>query len=623
MRKMLVILAGLTLMAAQAAPVWAAESASEEEGKAKAVHQGEMVVTATMTEEDLNKVPSTTFVVTDLEIKEKAQWSLMDALRDVPGVYIRSNGPFGGATGLSMRGAQDGQTQIMLDGVRLADPISTSGVMNIASLLTGGVSQVEVVQGPQSTLYGSDAMAGVVNIITKRGQGKPSGWASGSFGSHNTWQGSAGAQGQVDRFNFMLSGAGVTTDGISKVKIGSENDPYRAYQFNGRFGYDLNDNTEVYFIGYYNQSKTDYDGYGATGLIDTQDNTEVTSYTSILGLTNAPLAWWNHKLTFSYGSVDRDYNDGSTFTSYLTTAQWRHNLLYKDINTATLGVNWQQEQGEYSVPGAWGDTLDKKTVDTLSFYLQDQLKVLEGLYLLGGVRNDHHDGFGNRMTWRVGASYNLAASGTTFKGTYGTGFKAPTLYQLYSPYGSQDLGPEKSKGWDLGVVQQLWNKRIKLGLTYFNIQTDDLISFDLNTWKFNNLEEVKSQGLEFYAQAHLLPWLGVDFSWTYTDAQDQGTDKDLAYNPRDKGTLGVRLPLMGDRLNIRVWALYVGDRYTDAANTGEVDSYITVNATATYKLTKWLSVYGNVINLFDEDYVEIQGYNTLGLSGFLGLRAEF
>ncbi|MBU4576047.1 MAG: TonB-dependent receptor plug domain-containing protein, partial [Desulfarculus sp.] len=125
MRKSLVILAGLALMAAQAVPVWAAETAAEEKGKAKAVHQGEMVVTATMTEEDINKVPSTTFVVTDQEIKEKAQWSLMDALRDVPGVYIRSNGPFGGVSSLTMRGTQAGQTMLMLDGVRLGDPIST------------------------------------------------------------------------------------------------------------------------------------------------------------------------------------------------------------------------------------------------------------------------------------------------------------------------------------------------------------------------------------------------------------------------------------------------------------------------------------------------------------------
>ncbi|MCB2193553.1 MAG: TonB-dependent receptor [Deltaproteobacteria bacterium] len=620
MRKLLVTMAGLAFLTALSLPAWAAETTSDEEGTGKAVQQGEMVVTATMTEEEISKVPSTTFVVTDQEIQEKVQWSLPDALRDVPGLYIRSNGPFGGATSLTMRGTQPGQTMLMLDGVRLADPINTSGTMDIASLLTGGISQIEVVQGPQSTLYGSDAMAGVINIRTKRGQGTPTGWASAGYGSYSTWQGNAGTQGQFDRFNFMLSGAGISTDGVSKVKDGSEDDSYSSYQFNGRFGYDINDNTEVYFIGYYNKSDIDYDGYVNGKYDDTPDNQKNESYTGIMGLTNAPFSWWNHKLTFSYGSVDRDYSDDSTYTSYLTTAQWRHNLLYKDINTVTLGVNWQQEKGEY---GTTWDSLGEQSVDTLSFYLQDQLKVLEGLYLLGGVRNDDNDNFGSETTWRVGASYTIAASDTTFKGTYGTGFKAPSLYQLYSPYGDQDLSPEKSKGWDVGVVQLLWNKRIELGLTYFNIQTDDLISFDMNTWTYQNLDEVKSQGVEFYGKAHLLPWLAVDFSWTYTDAQDESTDKDLAYNPRDKGTLGVRLPLFGDRLNVRVWALYVGDRYTDATNTSEVDSYVTVNAAATYKLTKWLSVYGNVINLFDEDYVEIADYSTLGLSGFIGLRANF
>lgn len=589
---------------------------------ASAASRQEMVVTATLTQEELDQVPFTTFVVTDLDIKEKAQWSLVDALRDLPGLYVRSNGPFGGVTSLSMRGTQPGQSLLMLDGVRVSDPIAPGGSMDIASLLTGGIGQIEVVQGPQSTLYGSEALAGVVNIITKRGQGAPRAWASSGYGSHNTWLGSAGGQGQVGRFNFMLAGAGINTDGISKVQVGSEDDPYRAYQFNARLGYDLNDHTELYFVGYYNYSKTDYDGFGASGLVDTNDNSKATAYTGILGLTNAPLPWWNHKLTVSYGSVDRDYQDGSTYTSYLTTAQWRHNLLYKDINTLTLGVSWQQEQGQYSEPGIFGYTLSKQTVDNLAFYLQDQVKLLQGLYLLGGLRHDHNDDFGGQVTWRVGASYLLAATGTIFKGSYGTGFKAPSLYERYSPYGSQDLEPEKSKGWDLGVVQSLWGKRVKLGLTYFNIKTENLISFDLNTWKYANLDQVRSQGLELFGQVQAAPWLGVDFSWTYTDAQDEATDKDLAYTPRQKGTLGLRLPLMKDRLLIRLWALYVGTRYTNAANAQEVDSYVTVNASASYRINQWLSVYGNVVNLFDENYVEIEGYNTLGLSGFVGLRID-
>jgi vitamin B12 transporter len=270
----------------------------------------------------------------------------------------------------------------------------------------------------------------------------------------------------------------------------------------------------------------------------------------------------------------------------------------------------------------FGYTLNRQSVDNLAFYLQDQVKVLQGLYLLGGVRHDHNDDFGGQATWRVGASYTLAASDTVFKGTYGTGFKAPSLYQRYSPYGSQDLKPEKSKGWDLGVVQNLWGKRLKLGLTYFNIQTDNLINFDLNTWKYANVDQVQSQGVEFFAQAQVTSWLGVDFSWTYTDVQDQATDKDLAYTPRQKGTLGLRLPLFKDRLLIRMWALYVGPRYADAANTQEVDSYLTVNASANYSINQWLSIYGNLVNLFDEDYVEIQGYSTLGLSGFVGLRVD-
>lgn len=609
---------GPALLIATLALGLALPAAAEE----KTSRQSELVVTATKTEEDIDQVPSTTFVVSDQEIREKAQWSFIDAIRDVPGLWVRSNGPFGGVTSITMRGTSPGQTRVMLDGVRLADPIAADGTLNLAYLQTAGIGQVEVMQGPQSPLYGSDAMAGAINIITRRGQGAPRAWASGSLGSYTTWQGALGAEGQVERFNFMVTASGIDTDGISKVKGGSEDDPFYAYQFNGRLGYDLNDNTEVYFIGYANRSRTDYDGFSGSVLVDSDDYTKVTSYTGILGLTNAPFAWWNHKLTLSYGAVDRDFKDTSSYTSYLTSAEWQHNLLFKDINTLTLGLDWEQERGKYSTPGVFGFTLQEKTASILGLYAQDQLKVLEGLYLLGGVRNDHHDDFGDQFTWRVGASYTYEPSGTTVKGTYGTGFKAPSLFQLYSPYGSLDLQPEKSKGWDLGVVQRLWDQRVKLGLTYFNIKTDNLINFDLSTWTYANIAKTKSQGLEFLAQAELAKWLQADFTWTYTDSQDEATGQDLRYVPRDKGTLGLRLPLLKDRLNIRLWALYVGPRYDDAANTLEVDSYITVNGTATFRLNKWFSVFGSVLNLLDEDYVEIQGYNTLGLSGFLGVRLD-
>lgn len=584
-----------------------------------AASKSEMVVTATKTEENIYEVPSTTFVVTDQEIKEKVQWSLDEALRDVPGLYFRSNGPFGGATSFSMRGSGSDQVRVMMDGVRIADPIATGGGLNLSTLQTGGIGRVEVVQGPQSPLYGSDAMAGAINIITRRGKGDPSTWASAGYGSHNTFRGELGAQGQVDRFNFMITGTGIDTDGISKAKVGSEDDGYYGYQFNGRFGYDINDNTEVYFIGYYNKSKIEYDGFSGSTQVDTDDWQKTDSYTGILGLTNAPLDWWNHKLTFSYGGSKRDYKDSSSFDSNLTTAEWQHNLLYKDMNTLTLGVDWEQEKGKTSGPY---NELPEKKATVMGLYAQDQLKVFKGLYLLGGVRNDNHDEYGNRFTWRTGASYTYEPSGTIFKGTYGTGFKSPTLYQLYSSYGNKDLDPQKSKGWDLGVVQKLWSERIVTGLTYFDLKTDNLISWDFNTWKYANISQAKSSGLEFFVKADITKWLQADFSWTYTNSENQETGKDLRYTPRDKGTLGLRMPFLDNRLNIRLWALYVGNRYSDDANTTEVDSYVTVNSSATYKVNDWLSVFGNLVNMFDENYVEIEGYNTLGLSGFLGVRIE-
>ena len=208
MKKSLVILAGLALMAAQAAPVWAAETAAEEEGKAKAVHQGEMVVTATMTEEDINKVPSTTFVVTDQEIKEKAQWSLMDALRDVPGVYIHSNGPFGGSTSLTMRGTQPGQTMLMLDGVRLSDPISTSGPWIWPTCSPAASLRSRWCRVPSPPCMVPTPWPAWSTSSPSAARASPADGASAVTAPTAPGRATAGAQGQLDRFNFMLSGRG-------------------------------------------------------------------------------------------------------------------------------------------------------------------------------------------------------------------------------------------------------------------------------------------------------------------------------------------------------------------------------------------------------------------------------
>lgn len=587
---------------------------------AQALKQPEMVVSATKTEETLDQVSSTVFVVTDQEMEEKGAWSLPDALRDVPGLYVRSNGAFAGPTMVTMRGGHSSQVRVMMDGVRLADPISTSGGFNLSLMDVGAVDQLEVVQGPQSTLYGSDAMAGIINLITKRGRGKPSFWATGEGGSYSTMRGQLGTQGEVDGFNFFASASGITTDGISSAKDQPEKDSYNNHQFNARVGYEFKPGTELYGIGYYHKADVDYDSFWS-GPADSDDNVKNTSWSGILGFRQEVSNWWDHKLTLSNGKTKREYSDESEYNSELTTAEWQHNLHYKELATLTLGLDWEQEKGDYVSP-LYSDALGTQKSELWGGYLQAQISPIKGLNLLAGARNDHHDSYGDEATWRAGASYYFGKTGTKLRSTYGTGFKSPTLYQLYSKFGDKDLSPEKSKGWDAGIDQEFFKGRLKLSLTYFSLKTDDLILWDFGTYKYKNVDQAKSSGLEFSFKAMLTKWLGLDGSYTYTDSENDSTGKELVYVPRNKATLGFRLqPIKG--LVARVYGLYVGKRYDDDDNLEEVDAYFTVNLAASYEINKYLKLTGRVVNLFDEDYEEIKDFGTMGLSAFVGLKLSY
>lgn len=602
--------AALVLSLLAAAPAWAIQE----------VKAPEMVVSSTKTKASMDQVPSTVFLVGQQEIDEKGIWSLPDALRSVPGVWVRGNGVFGGPTSITMRGSQTGQVRLMLDGVRLADPIDSSAAFNLSLFDVGAVDQIEVVQGPQSVLFGSDAVGGVINLLTRRGQGKPSFWLKTEGGSQSTFRGQVGGQGEVEKFNFSFSGSGMSTQGISSAKDQPESDSYNNTQFNTRLGFKITPDAELYAIGYFHKAKTNYDSFWSAPA-DSPDWVKSTVWTGILGLKQKFNSWWDHKLTLASSRSKREYYDESQYDSRLTSAEWQHNLTYGNLGVLTLGVDWEEEEGDYDSP-LYSDSLDTQRSHDLGLYLQALATPVKGLFLTAGLRNDNYKEFGDQLSYRLAAAYSFARTGTKLRATYGTGFKAPTLYQLYSQFGSTELEPEKSEGWDIGVDQKLMDGKVKLSLTYFQNQTEDLIVYDFLTSRYANVGEAESSGLEFAVKVRFNRWLSMDGSYTYTQSEDKDTGLDLRYVPQDKFSLGFRVaPLPG--LVARIYGIYVGKRYADAANTQEVDAYTLVNCALSYEVNRYLTITGRVVNLFDEDYEDVLNYGTLGLSGYLGVSISY
>ena len=618
------------------------------EEKTKEEKTEEIVITATRIETASREVGSSITVITNQQIEERQNTTVLEVLRTVPAVdVVRSGGP-GGQTSVFIRGAKSEHTLVLIDGIEMNDPITPGRSYDFANLTTDNIERIEIIRGPQSTLYGSDAIGGVINIITKRGKGKPRGFMSAEGGSFNTFTEKAGVSGGNQWANYSLGISRWDTDGISAAneKDGNhEKDGYENTSISTRLGVTPAENLDTDFILRYINAKADIDNSGGVGGDD--PNNKADSEQLFLR-TQARLSLfndlWEQKLGFSLTDLDRDYRndtdadhpsdlDRSSYDGKILKFDWQHNLYLHETNTLTLGVENEEEKGKskYYSESALGppytSNFKEETARTTGYYLQDQVKLWDSWFTTLGVRLDDHSKFGSETTYRITSAYLVRQTGTKFKGTYGTGFKAPTLYQLYSQYGNQNLDPEESTGWDIGVEQSLFDKKLILGATYFSNEFDELIEFESSTWKYINVAEAEARGVEVFVSARAIDDLTLRASYTYTDTEDKETGKDLLRRAQNKFGLDVNYQFM-DKGNVNLSLVYVGKRddndySTWPATRVELDDYVLANLAASYDITRNIQVFGRVENFLDEDYEEVKGFGTPELSAFAGCKLSF
>ena len=606
----------------------------------------EIVVTATRTEIPVGEIPSSITVISSKEIERKQKASVLEVLRGLPALDIVRSGGEGRTTSVFIRGAKSEHTLVLVDGVEMNDPISPGRSFDFANLTTDDIERIEIIRGPQSTLYGSDAIGGVINIITKKGKDKPGGFFSTEAGSYNTFREKAGLSGGNGFFNYSLGMSRTDTDGISAAgeKYGNtEKDGYENTSMSTRLGLTPAENLSLDLILRYIDARSDIDNAGGTGGDDPNHTYETKQF---FLRTEAKVSLfddvWEQKLGFSLTDHERkDNNDKdashpddllrSSFDSRMTKFDWQHDFYLHETNTLTVGLETEKEEGksDYYSESAWGpytSTFDKKSARTTSYYLQDQVK-LGGFFANAGVRLDEHSRFGTATTYRVGAAYLFKDAGAKIKATYGTGFKAPSLFQLFSSYGDESLEPEKSAGWDVGIEKSLWEDGLTLGATYFRNDFENLVEFDSATSKYMNIGEAVSKGVELFATVRPTKSLSVQASYTYTDTEDMATGKELLRRAKYKTGLDVNYRFLesGD-LNLGI--MYVGKRedndYTTwPAKRVELAGYTLVNLAASYEITKNVQVFGRVENLLDEDYEEAKGFGTSGISAFGGVKLSF
>ena len=607
----------------------------------------DVVVSATKTETSTLEIASSYTLITSEEMDKLQNHSVVDVLKLVEGISVVQQGGPGRLSSIFMRGANSEHLLIMIDGVKVNDPSSVSNSYDISTLTTDNLEKIEIIRGPQSTLYGSDAIAGIINVFTKKGSSNSNISLLAEGGSNTYYKGSLGLNGTLNFFNYSVSASRMKTDGVSAIssKYGAtENDSYSNTTISTRFGFDLTSNIDLDMTYRFIDGNTDLDQDGKDGD-DPNFFYKVKEHVANAQLNgNFIDGNWEMSLGSSFLSRESDSQDDVDDIRPATSSKvnsvgnrlkffWQNNFKFLKKNTITLGIETENEstKSDFEYYSEWGDyvgAFDEESIRTTSIYLQDQFRYLDNLFGTIGLRYDDNEQFGSKVTYRIAPAYFISSTSTKIKATYGTGFKAPSLFRLYDPtYGNTELKPETSIGWDAGIEQFFFNNLFSVNLIYFNTQFENMFGFDEN-FKTININEVQTSGVEFSAELKRYKNFNAFFSYTYTKAIDESQNVDhenvnLIRRPEHSMNLVLDYMLF-NRLDLLTKFRYVGDRedvdFSTFPSTRVIlKSYMVVDFAMSYQFTDFLRIQGRIENLFDADYEEVLYYGTLGRSGYLGI----
>ncbi len=618
----------------------------------------ELVVTATRLATQRGRIASSVSVITREEIQRRQFRSVTDALRTVPGVHVVRTGGPGQQTSVFMRGANSNHTLVLIDGIEVSDPSSPNGAVDFSNLWLDNVERIEVVRGPQSTLYGSDAIGGVIQIFTRRGEGELHGAAEIEGGSDNTFNQKANAAGATDQVDYSFGVTRIDTDGDSVTPsrlrdgVSAEDDNYENWTASARAGIAVSNSVQMNFFGRYIDSDTKLDPELATSFGGTtEDRDAKLSQTTWLlrGEATAQLmdGLWEMTLASSYTDYNRNNrNDRQMPSETLTRTNFdgdklkfeiKNDFYVADEHVLTLGLETEKENmdsGGFSDFGGFvvGEESNADTRNS-AVYTQDQFSYGDSLFGTVGLRYDDNQDYGSEVTYRFAPVYLYRRTGTRFKGSAGTGFKSPTLFQTdgFTPNnfgsfyrGNPDLDAEKSFGWEAGFEQELWGSRMNFGLTWFESKIDDLaqVVFDASfNSTYENIDEADIKGAEAFI--HVQPFKPVlgRINYTYTDAEDNKTNDKLLRRPKHK--FDVDLEIRATSRATVTLALNVVSDYNDISRrSGGVikgDDYAVANLAAEYRLDKKWRLFGRVENLTDEHYEPADGFQESDRGAFAGV----
>ena len=614
-----------------------------------------VVVTATRTEVPLNQLTTSLTVITPEEIRERQGDLVLQVLRDVPGLTVVQSGSMGTITDVFIRGSESAQVLVMIDGVEVNS--TTTGAYDFANLTTENVDRIEILRGSGGTLYGSQAIGGVINIFTKKGQGPMEVGFSAQGGNWGTNREVATLRGSVGKLGYSFSVGHLGSRGFEKF-----NDDYANLSTSARLDYQVLQNANLTGIFHFIN--------GEVGLFnnntfvpppDPNARQTTTQYVGKVEWEHKILPNWDYRIWGALYKEHDKFKDNvdscvffglpcfttSIFRPQIITGEFQTNYRFEDWGTTTFGFQYNRRSATAATTGAFscdsprhGNCIDE-AIGNLGYYLQEQFQFLDRrLIVIPGLRLDDNRQFGTAWTPSFSAAYLFQEIGTRLKASYAKGFKAPTLNELFFPaalgcpaFGNPNLGPEKSWEVNFGVEQNVISDRVKVTGTYFHRNVNNLIEGqpipgDPFCFRAENVGHARFNGVEWTLGIKIFAPLTLNANYTYLNwTTEDGT---LPRRPHNQGN--VILNYLQDALNINLIANIVGrrDDFRAASPFGNIvaPGYVIVNLASSYTLpwrfsfAKEISLIGKIQNLFNKKYEQADGFRAPPLNFLLGFQVN-
>jgi len=614
-------------------PAWAAGGAPG--GDAEPLQL--VVVSATRIPTPQLDLASSVTVVTAEDMAAQQQRTIADVLRNIPGLNLVQQGGPGSVTSVFMRGTNSNHTKVLIDGIDVSDPSNANAAFDFGQLLPQDIERIEVLRGPQSGLYGSDAIGGVINVITRSGSGPMKLAASIEGGSFDSFNQTAGLSGSQDAFRYsanvahLHSGATpVTPPDLLGPGEPRHDDYYDNFTVSTKLGLDVAPSFDLGLVARYTSTHLHYTGEDFStfpalpAAQQSESNTDeyygraTAHLVSLAGALDQTLgvAFMRNQTATLQPQTPETLNTGER-----VKVDWQGAVRLAAAETLLLGL--EDARDEISQPLSASTRID-------SGYAELQSQLGEHWFSALNARYDDNDRFGSKVTYRVAPAWVSQASGTKLKASVGSGFKAPTLSELFQDFApfffaNPNLKPENSVGYDAGIEQGLAGNAWRLGATWFHNRIRDLITTDVTGTTWANVGRATTYGVESFIAWQPARQLVLRVDHTYTEASDDLAHQELLRRPKHKGTLNVswrpREALLLDLSVLSVSTWVDGNRDFSIPRL-DAPGYTTVNLAAAFDLTRTFTVFGRLDNLLDRRYENPVGFLQPGLGAFAGFRAK-